>query len=54
MKRVMHVVMSLDTGGVETWLLHVLRALDRDRLAFDFQVAFDFAVVRDEPGVYEE
>lgn len=47
MKRVLHVVMSLDTGGVETWLLHVLRALDRE------QVAFDFAVVRDEPGVYE-
>lgn len=48
MRRVLQVVMSLDTGGVETWLLHVLRAIDRSRFAFDF------AVVREDGGVYEE
>lgn len=34
--RVLHVLGSLDRGGVETWLMHVLRAMDRGRAAFDF------------------
>lgn len=39
MKRVLHVVMTLDTGGVENWLLHVARRLDPSALRFDFAVA---------------
>jgi glycosyltransferase involved in cell wall biosynthesis len=34
--RILHVVGGMDTGGVETWLMHVLRRLDRDRYRFDF------------------
>jgi glycosyltransferase involved in cell wall biosynthesis len=34
--RILHVLGSLDPGGVETWLLQVLRAIDRDRFQFDF------------------
>jgi hypothetical protein len=29
--RILHVLGSLDRGGVETWLLHVLRNIDRSR-----------------------
>ena len=34
--RVLHVLGSLRPGGVETWLVHVLRHLDRERFHFDF------------------
>lgn len=34
--RILHIVGSMDTGGVETWLMHVLRRIDRDRYKFDF------------------
>jgi glycosyltransferase involved in cell wall biosynthesis len=34
--RVLHTLGSLDPGGVETWLLNVLRRIDRDRFQFDF------------------
>ncbi len=34
--RILHVVGGMDTGGVETWLMHVLRRIDRDRYRFDF------------------
>jgi glycosyltransferase involved in cell wall biosynthesis len=33
--RILHVVHSLDRGGIETWLLHVLRHLDRRRYPTD-------------------
>lgn len=36
--RVLHVVGGLDRGGVETWLMHVLRRVDRRRLQMDFLV----------------
>lgn len=39
MKRVLHVVMTMDTGGVENWLLHVVRRLDPTRIRFEFAVA---------------
>ncbi|MHC5020980.1 MAG: glycosyltransferase [Planctomycetota bacterium] len=45
--RVLHVVGSLDRGGVETWLMHVLRRIDRDR------VAFDFLLESAEPGAFD-
>jgi glycosyltransferase involved in cell wall biosynthesis len=34
--RILHALGSLDPGGVEMWLLNVLRHIDRDRFQFDF------------------
>ena len=34
--RILHVVGGMDPGGLETWLMHVLRNLDRDRFEFAF------------------
>lgn len=36
--RVLHVVGGLSRGGIETWLMHVLRNIDRDRFQLDFLV----------------
>jgi glycosyltransferase involved in cell wall biosynthesis len=36
--RVLHVVDGLDRGGIETWLVHVLRHTDRRAFALDFLV----------------
>ena len=36
--RVLHVLGGLDRGGVETWLLHVLRHMDRQAFHMDFLV----------------
>ena len=34
--KVLQCVYSMDRGGVETWLMHVLRGIDRRRYHFDF------------------
>ncbi|MGA8224532.1 MAG: glycosyltransferase [Candidatus Acidiferrales bacterium] len=34
--RILHVLGTMDPGGVETWLLQVLKNIDRDRFQFDF------------------
>ncbi len=34
--RILHVVGVMDRGGVETWLMHVLRHIDRSRFRLDF------------------
>jgi glycosyltransferase involved in cell wall biosynthesis len=39
--RVLHVLGGLDRGGIETWLLNLLRRADRSRLAMDFLVHTD-------------
>ena len=36
--RILHVVGGMDPGGVETWLMHILRNIDRDRFHMDFIV----------------
>lgn len=36
--RVLHVVGAMNRGGVETWLMHVLRHMDRKSLQLDFLV----------------
>lgn len=36
--RVLHVVGGMNRGGVETWLMHVLRHIDRERFRMDFLV----------------
>jgi glycosyltransferase involved in cell wall biosynthesis len=37
-KRVLHIVGGMNRGGVETWLMHVLRHIDRERFQMDFMV----------------
>jgi Glycosyl transferase 4-like domain len=39
--RILHVVGGMDRGGAETWLMHVLRHIDRDRFEMDFLVYAD-------------
>ena len=36
--RILHVVGGMNRGGIETWLMHVLRNIDRDRFHMDFLV----------------
>ena len=36
--RILHVVGGMSSGGIETWLMHVLRHIDRDRFEMDFLV----------------
>ena len=47
MKRVLHVVGKLDRGGIETWLLEVLRHIDPKKCRMDF------VVHTSEPGAYD-
>ena len=37
-KRVLHVVRGMGNAGVETWLMHALRRIDRRRVQMDFLV----------------
>jgi glycosyltransferase involved in cell wall biosynthesis len=37
-RRVLHVVRSMANAGVETWLMHVLRRIDKQRVSMDFLV----------------
>ena len=46
--RVLHVLGSLNRGGVETWLMNVLRHLDPRR------VRFDFVTHSDRPAAYDD
>ena len=39
--RVLHVVGGMNRGGVETWLMHVLCHIDRERFRMDFLVHTD-------------
>jgi glycosyltransferase involved in cell wall biosynthesis len=45
--RILHVIGQMGRGGAETWLLHVLRNIDRNR----FQM--DFLVHKEEEGAYD-
>ncbi|HXG09742.1 MAG TPA: glycosyltransferase family 1 protein [Gemmataceae bacterium] len=46
--RILHVVGAMNRAGVETWLMHVLRHIDRERYRMDFLVHTD------RPGDYDE
>lgn len=46
--RVLQAVGSMNVAGLETWLMHVLRGIDRDRFRIDFLVGTS------EPGAYDE
>jgi glycosyltransferase involved in cell wall biosynthesis len=39
--RILHVVGGMDRGGAETWLMHILRNIDRDRFRMDFLAPAD-------------
>lgn len=47
-RRILHIIGSMNCGGIETWLLHILRAVDRSELAMDFLVHAP------EPAFYDE
>jgi len=36
--RILHVLYAMNTGGIQTWLMQILRHIDRDRLQMDFLV----------------
>ena len=36
--RILHVVGGMNRGGIETWLMHILKYIDRDRFQMDFLV----------------
>jgi glycosyltransferase involved in cell wall biosynthesis len=46
--RILHVLYRMNRGGVETWLMRVLRQLDRQ------QIHMDFLVQTEEPGAYDD
>ncbi|MDQ6832897.1 MAG: glycosyltransferase [Chloroflexota bacterium] len=37
-RRILHVLGMMERGGAETWLMHILRMIDRDRYQMDFLV----------------
>lgn len=47
-RRILHVVGRMDRGGIETWLMHLLRRIDRRRFRMDFLTRGG------EPGAYDE
>ena len=46
--RVLHVVTTMDVGGIETMIMNLYRNIDREK------VQFDFLIHRDHKGFYEE
>lgn len=46
--RILHVVGGMNRGGIETWLIHILRHIDRDRFQIDFLVHIN------QSGTYDE
>jgi len=46
--RVLHIVSSMKRAGQETWLMHVLRRINREEFAFDFLVDVPYACAYDE------
>ncbi len=47
-KHILHIVGGMDRGGAETWLMHILRNIDREKYHFDFLVS------RPEPCAYDD
>lgn len=46
--RVLHVFNRMDRGGAETWIVNVMRRVDRERFRFDFLMESD------KPGAYDD
>ncbi len=47
-RKVLHVIGSMNRGGVETWLMHVLRTIDRQEFEFHFVVQKDAKAAYDD------
>jgi glycosyltransferase involved in cell wall biosynthesis len=47
-RSILHVVGGMNQGGVETWLMHVLRHIDRESYQMDFLVQSEVSCVYDE------
>ena len=47
-KRVLTIISSMDTGGAETFLMKLLRSMDREKYIMDFCVSGD------EEGFYDK
>jgi glycosyltransferase involved in cell wall biosynthesis len=47
-RRILHVIGAMNRGGVETWLMHVLRGIDRTKFSFHFLVHTS------EPSAYDD
>ncbi len=47
----LHILGGLDRGGAETWLMHVLRHIDRNRFHFDFMVHTEKKCAYDEEAM---
>lgn len=46
--RILHVVGGMNRGGIETWLMHILRHIDSDRFQMDFLIHSTEACAYDE------
>src|SRR5690554_544506 len=46
--RILHIVTSMDVGGIETMLMNLFRSIDRS------EIVFDFLVHREGKGFYED
>ena len=46
--RILHVIYCMDPGGIENWLMNLLRSIDRDCFQMDFLVHTTKA------GIYDE
>ena len=46
--RILHAVGGMNRGGIETWLIHILQHIDRDRFKMDFLVHTN------DPGDYDQ
>ncbi|MHC4844434.1 MAG: glycosyltransferase, partial [Planctomycetota bacterium] len=46
--RILHAVTIMNRGGIESWLMQILRNIDRRKYQFDFLVH------RNEPGCFDE
>ncbi|MBD2508808.1 hypothetical protein H6G91_16210 [Nostoc muscorum FACHB-395] len=46
--RILHIVAGMNRGGIETWLMYILRHIDCDRFQMDFMINTA------QPGAYDE
>ena len=54
MIRVLHIVDSLDMGGIQTFLLNVYRNIDREKIKFDILVFREHKQVLEDENIGEQ
>ena len=40
MKKILHIVPNMQSGGLETFIMNVYRNIDREKIQFDFLVHY--------------